>query len=278
MQPGRDISVLIDIMARLRDPESGCAWDVQQTFETIAPYTIEEAYEVAEAIARGDRHDICDELGDLLLQVVFHARMAEEEGAFAFPDVVEAVTRKMIRRHPHVFGPAEARTPHLVKGLWEKIKAEEKAEKAARHGGEEIPPGLLDAVSVAMPPMLRAVKLQQKAGTVGFDWNDPRAVLAKIREELDELEAEMDRADSGKLERAEARAAIEAELGDVLFALANLGRHLDIDPEAAVRATNEKFRKRFSYIERKLGETGRRPQDATLEEMEALWQQAKTEG
>jgi ATP diphosphatase len=277
MQPGRDISVLIDIMARLRDPKAGCAWDLQQTFETIAPYTIEEAYEVAEAIARGDRHDICDELGDLLLQVVFHARIAEEEGTFAFPDVVEAVTRKMIRRHPHVFGPEEARTPHLVKGLWEKIKAEEKAEKAARQGGEA-PQSLLDAVSVAMPPMLRAVKLQQKAGTVGFDWNDPRAVLAKIREELDELEAEMDRADSEKREQAEVRASIEAELGDVLFALANLGRHLDIDPEAAVRATNEKFRKRFSYIERKLEEAGRQPAEATLDEMEALWQEAKSEG
>lgn len=277
MQPGRDISALIDIMARLRTPKTGCAWDLEQTFETIAPYTIEEAYEVAEAIARGDRHDICDELGDLLLQVVFHARMAEEEGAFAFPDVVEAVTRKMIRRHPHVFGPVEARTPHLVKGVWEKIKAEERAEKAARQGGE-IPQGLLDSVSIAMPPMLRAVKLQQKAGTVGFDWNDPRAVLAKIREELDELEAEIDRADSEEMKKAETRTAIKAELGDVLFALANLGRHLDIDPEAAVRATNEKFWKRFSYIERRLKETGRRPEDATLEEMEALWQEAKTEG
>lgn len=277
MQPGRDISVLIEIMARLRDPETGCAWDLEQTFETIAPYTIEEAYEVAEAIARGDRHDICDELGDLLLQVAFHARIAEEEGSFSFPDVVEAVTRKMIRRHPHVFGPAEARTPHLVKGLWEKIKAEEKAEKAARHGGE-LPKGLLDSVSVAMPPMLRAVKLQQKAGTVGFDWNDPRAVLAKIREEFDELEAEIDRSESQEAEKTEVRAAIEAELGDVLFALANLGRHLDIDPEAAVRATNEKFRKRFAFIERKLAEGGRQPENATLEEMEALWQQAKTEG
>ena len=203
--------------------------------------------------------------------------MAEEEGAFAFPDVVEAVTRKMIRRHPHVFGPVEARTPHLVKGVWEKIKAEERAEKAARQDGE-IPQGLLDSVSIAMPPMLRAVKLQQKAGTVGFDWNDPRAVLAKIREELDELEAEIDRADSEEMKKAETRTAIKAELGDVLFALANLGRHLDIDPEAAVRATNEKFRKRFSYIERRLKETGRRPEDATLEEMEALWQEAKTEG
>lgn len=276
MQPGRDISVLIDIMARLRDPDGGCAWDREQTFATIAPYTIEEAYEVAEAIARGDRHDICDELGDLLLQVVFHARMAEEEGSFAFPDVVEAVTRKMIRRHPHVFGPAEARTPHLVKGLWEKIKAEEKAEKAARHGGD-LPKSLLDQVSVAMPPMLRAVKLQQKAGTVGFDWNDPRAVLSKIREELDELEAEIDRADDGEVGRTQSRDAITAELGDVLFALANLGRHLDIDPEAAVRATNEKFRKRFAYIELKLAEAGRTPAEATLAEMEALWQAAKTE-
>ncbi len=276
MQPGRDISILIEIMARLRDPKAGCAWDLEQTFETIAPYTIEEAYEVAEAIARGDRHDICDELGDLLLQVAFHARIAEEEGAFAFPDVVEAVTRKMIRRHPHVFGPEDARTPHLVKGLWEKIKAEEKAEKAARLGGE-LPRGLLDSVSVAMPPMLRAVKLQQKAGTVGFDWNDPRAVLAKIREELDELEAEIDKVDNPETGKSDARASMEAELGDVLFALANLGRHLDIDPEAAVRATNEKFRKRFSFIEQKLEEAGRRPEDATLEEMEELWQRAKTE-
>jgi nucleoside triphosphate diphosphatase len=268
MQPGRDIAVLLDIMARLRDPSGGCAWDLEQTFETIAPYTIEEAYEVAEAIARGDRADICDELGDLLLQVVFHARMAEEEGAFAFADVVEAVTAKMIRRHPHVFGPEEARSPHMVKGLWERIKAEEKRLKAERLGLAHEEKSLLDQVSVAMPPLARAVKLQQKAGTVGFDWNDPRAVIAKVREELDELEAELDGGGD--------RAALEAELGDVLFALANFGRHLDIDPDGAVRVTNEKFRRRFAYIERKLAEAGRTPAEATLDEMEALWQDAKT--
>lgn len=268
MQPGRDIATLLDIMAALRHPETGCAWDVEQTFETIAPYTIEEAYEVAEAITRGDRADICDELGDLLLQVVFHARMAEEEGAFAFADVVEAVTTKLIRRHPHVFGPEEARSPRMVKGLWERIKVEEKRLKAERLGGTLPERGLLDDVSVAMPPLARAVKLQQRAGSVGFDWNDPKAVIAKAREELDELEAELD-AGAG-------RAALEAELGDVLFALANFGRHLDIDPDGAVRVTNDKFRRRFAYIERVLKADGRTPKQATLAEMEALWQEAKS--
>ncbi|WP_237151789.1 nucleoside triphosphate pyrophosphohydrolase [Oryzibacter oryziterrae] len=271
MQPGRDIGTLIEIMRRLRDPQTGCAWDVEQTFETIAPYTLEEAHEVAEAIARGDRHDICDELGDLLLQVVFHARMAEEEGAFAFPDVVEAITTKMIRRHPHVFGPEEARSPQMAKGAWARIKAEEKAEKAARRGETAAPAAasLLDDVPVAIPALMRAVKLQDKAGSVGFDWNDPKAVIAKIREELTELEAEIDGAGD--------RPAIEGELGDVLFALANLGRHLGIDPEGAVRVTNEKFRRRFSYIERRLADAGRQPKEASLAEMEALWQAAKSE-
>lgn len=268
MRSGRDISVLIEIMKRLRDPERGCAWDAAQTFSSIAPFTIEEAHEVAEAISRGDRQDICEELGDLLLQVVFHARMAEEEGSFAFPDVVEAITAKMIRRHPHVFGPEDARSPHMAKGMWDKIKAEEKAEKAARLGGEAIGSGLLDGVAAGLPAMARAIKLQDKAGTVGFDWHDPHAVIAKVREELDELEREIDRPDN--------RVAIEDELGDVLFALANLGRHLDVDPEGAVRATNEKFRRRFAYIERKLAEKGREPSEATLEEMEALWQDAKS--
>jgi ATP diphosphatase len=270
MQPGRDISRLLEIMARLRDPETGCAWDVVQTFETIAPYTLEEAYEVADAIARGDLADLRDELGDLLLQVVFHARMAEEAGAFAFPDVVEAITTKMIRRHPHVFGPAEGRSPEMAKGQWQRIKAEEKAERQARRAarGEGADEGLLADVPVAMPPLARAVKLQDKAGSVGFDWNDPRAVIAKIREELDELEAEID----GRT----ATAAAESELGDVLFALANLARHLKIDPDAALRSTNEKFRRRFGYIERALAADGRGPAEATLDEMEALWQAAKT--
>ena len=272
MQPGRDISVLLDIMKRLRDPETGCAWDVAQTFETIAPYTIEEAYEVADAIARGDRDDIRDELGDLLLQVVVHARMAEEAGAFAFPDVVEAITTKMVRRHPHVFGPEEARSPAMAKGAWSRIKAEEKAERAARRaarGEAHDGAGLLDDVPPALPALARAVKLQDKAGSVGFDWNDPKAVIAKIREELDEMESEID-AGAG-------RQAVEGELGDVLFALANLGRHLDVDPDAALRATNEKFRRRFAFIERHLALSGRHPKDATLDEMEALWQRAKTE-
>jgi ATP diphosphatase len=270
MQPGRDISRLLEIMARLRDPETGCAWDVVQTFETIAPYTLEEAYEVADAIARGDLADLRDELGDLLLQVVFHARMAEEAGAFAFPDVVEAITTKMIRRHPHVFGPAEGRSPEMAKGQWQRIKAEEKAERRARRAarGEGADEGLLADVPVAMPPLARAVKLQDKAGSVGFDWNDPRAVIAKIREELDELEAEID----GRT----ATAAAESELGDVLFALANLARHLKIDPDAALRSTNEKFRRRFGYIERALAADGRGPAEATLDEMEALWRAAKT--
>lgn len=274
MQPGRDIESLLAIMARLRDPETGCAWDVVQTFETIAPYTIEEAYEVADAIARGDLADLCDELGDLLLQVVFHARMAEEAGAFAFPDVVEAITAKMIRRHPHVFGPEEGRSPEMAKGQWRRIKAEEKAEKRARRlargSDPEADEGLLADVPVAMPPLARAVKLQDKAGSVGFDWNDPRAVIAKIREELDELEAEID--------GGTASPAAESELGDVLFALANLGRHLKIDPDAALRSTNEKFRRRFRFIERALAAEGRGPAEASLDEMEALWQAAKSEG
>lgn len=272
MQPGRHIDALLAIMARLRDPRTGCAWDVAQSFGTIAPYTIEEAYEVADAIARGDLDDLRDELGDLLLQVVFHARMAEEAGAFAFPDVVEAITEKMIRRHPHVFGPEDARSPEMAKGQWKRIKAEEKAARRARRAarGEPEDHGLLEDVPVAMPPLARAVKLQDVAGSVGFDWNDPRAVLAKIREELDELEAEID--------GGAAASRVEDELGDVLFALANLGRHLKVDPDAALRATNEKFRRRFGFIERALAAEGRSPREASLEEMEALWQRAKVEG
>jgi ATP diphosphatase len=269
MQPGRDITALLDIMARLRDPERGCAWDVRQTFATIAPYTIEEAYEVADAIERGDIDDIRDELGDLLLQVVFHARMAEEAGAFAFPDVVEAITAKMIRRHPHVFGPEEARSPEMAKGQWAAVKAQEKAIRRARRSdeGKAEHGGLLCEVPVSMPPLARAVKLQDVAGSVGFDWNDPKAVLAKIREELDELEAEIDAGSQS--------AVISGELGDVLFAMANLGRHLKVDPDAALRATNEKFRRRFGYVEQALVAEGRTPREATLEEMEALWQEAK---
>ncbi|HUG61129.1 MAG TPA: nucleoside triphosphate pyrophosphohydrolase [Methylomirabilota bacterium] len=269
MQPGRDITALLDIMARLRDPQTGCAWDVMQTFESIAPYTIEEAYEVADAISRGDLDDLRDELGDLLLQVVFHARMAEEAGRFAFPDIVQAITKKMIRRHPHVFGPEDARSPEMAKGVWKAIKAQEKATRRAKRGTMGDAPGILDDVPVAMPPLARAVKLQDVAGSVGFDWNDPKAVIAKIREELDELEAEID--GSGAL------SAVEGELGDVLFALANLGRHLKVDPDSALRATNEKFRRRFGYIEKALAAEGRSPREASLADMEALWQRAKSD-
>jgi ATP diphosphatase len=260
MKPSRDIGRLIEIMAALRTPGSGCPWDLEQTFDTIAPYTLEEAYEVADAIARGDLAHLKDELGDLLLQVVFHARMAQEQGAFDFGGVVEAITSKLIRRHPHVFADEHGQTAEAVKGLWERIKAEEKADR-----GEQ-PEGALAGVPVALPALTRALKLQDKAGQVGFDWNDPRAVLAKIREEADEIEAALDAQD-------EAHAA--TEVGDLLFAVVNLARHLDADPEGILRATNRKFERRFASIENALAAQGKRPQDATLAEMDALWDAAK---
>ncbi len=263
MTPSRDIARLIEIMAALRAPGTGCPWDLQQSFDTIAPYTIEEAYEVADAIARGDLDDLRDELGDLLLQVVFHARMAQEQGAFDFADVVESLTAKLVRRHPHVFGEARGLTPKGVEGLWERIKAAERAEKAGSASGSET---ALASVPVALPALTRALKLQAKAGKVGFDWNDPLAVLAKIREEADEIERELAIAD---------RATAAAEVGDLLFALVNLARHLDADPEAVLRATNSKFERRFAAIERALADRGKPPQTATLEEMDDLWNQAK---
>jgi ATP diphosphatase len=263
MTPSRDIGRLLEIMARLRDRQTGCPWDVEQTFQTIAPYTVEEAYEVTDAIARNDMRDLCDELGDLLLQVVYHAQMAAEIGAFAFGDVVTAITTKMIRRHPHVFGDAEARAAGAAKGQWERIKAEEK-----RARGDQ-PKRLLDGVPVSIPPMMRAVKLQQKASTVGFDWNDPKAVLAKLREEIDEIEAELAGAAPDRL---------ADEVGDLLFAAANLARHLNVDPDQALAGTNAKFVRRFAAIEDGLATEGRTPRDATLDEMEALWQRAKTAG
>jgi ATP diphosphatase len=276
LKPSRDIARLIEIMAALRTPGSGCPWDLEQSFQTIAPYTLEEAYEVADAIARGDLNDLKDELGDLLLQVVYHARMAEEQGAFAFGDVVEGVTAKMIRRHPHVFADADGHTAAAVKGLWERIKAEEKAER-----GEAATKGALSGVPVALPALTRALKLQDKAGAVGFDWNDPRAVLAKIREEADEIEAELDKggadlggADLGATDAA-GRAKTAAEVGDLLFAVVNLARHLDADPEGILRAANLKFERRFASIERALAAAGKAPKDASLAEMDALWDAAK---
>ncbi len=261
MKPSRDIARLIEIMAALRTPGSGCPWDLEQTFQTIAPYTLEEAYEVADAIARGNLDDLKDELGDLLLQVAFHARMAEEQGAFAFGDVVETVTSKLVRRHPHVFADAEGKTAKAVDDLWERIKAEEKAER-----GAAAPKGALAGVPLALPALTRALKLQDKAGRVGFDWNDPRAVLAKIREETGEIEAELDGPNH-------ARAA--AEVGDLLFAVVNLARHLGADPEGILRATNLKFEHRFAAIERALAARGKTPKDATLAEMDSLWDEAK---
>jgi len=266
MTPSRDISRLIEIMAQLRTPVTGCPWDLEQNFATIAPYTIEEAYEVADAIARGDLDDLKDELGDLLLQVVYHARIAEEDKAFAFGDVVESITRKMIRRHPHVFADKDGNiAPAGVKSAWERIKAEEKAERAARHPHHDHK-SLLASVKAGLPALTRAMKLQAKASTAGFDWNDPRAVLKKIREEADEIEAALDRADRDEL---------AAETGDLLFALVNLARHLGADPEMALRGANAKFERRFAYIERTLAAQGRSLEAATLEEMDELWNEAK---
>jgi ATP diphosphatase len=260
-----DISALLQIMAALRTPDSGCPWDIEQTFETIAPYTIEEAYEVADAIARGDLGDLRDELGDLLLQVVFHARMAEEQGVFAFGDVVAAIVTKMIRRHPHVFGEMAGRmSSDEVKKSWSRIKAEEKAERAAHRG--EAPASLLASVKAGQPALAHALALQEKASTVGFDWNDPRAVLAKIREEADEIEAALDARDAKE---------IAAETGDLLFAVVNLARHAKVDPDMALRSASTKFERRFAYIEQELTRRGQAFDQATLDEMEVLWCEAK---
>jgi ATP diphosphatase len=269
MQPSRDIARLIEIVEALRQPESGCPWDKEQTFETIVPY------EAADAIARGDIAGLKDELGDLLLQVVFHSRIAEEQAFFDFGSVVEAITQKMIRRHPHVFAGAGELTPDERRALWSAIKAEEKAAKdEARRGsygansltGGAAQSGLLDDVPVTLPGLTRAVKLQAKAATVGFDWNDARLVLEKIGEETGEIAAALDAGDQH---------AADEEIGDLLFAAANLARHLQTDPEAAIRRANAKFESRFRFIENELARQGKTTADAGLEEMEALWNLAK---
>ncbi|BBF92772.1 nucleoside triphosphate pyrophosphohydrolase [Blastochloris tepida] len=269
-EPSRDIARLLDLMAMLRTPGTGCPWDLDQDFATIAPYTIEEAYEVADAIARGDLVDLNDELGDLLLQVVFHARMAEEIGRFDFGDVVQAITAKLIRRHPHVFGDAGDLDPEAVKALWATIKAGEKAEKARAHAAAgrttEAPTSALDGVPLALPALTRALKLQEKAGRVGFDWGAVAPVLAKIKEEIAEMEAEIVAGD---------RDAAAGEIGDVLFAMVNLARHLGVDPEDALRRTNHKFTRRFHAIEAALAREGRTPEQSDLAEMDALWNAAK---
>jgi nucleoside triphosphate diphosphatase len=260
MKPSRDIHTLIQIMARLRTPESGCPWDIEQTFASIAPYTIEEAYEVADAIGRGDLdRGLPDELGDLLLQVVFHARMAEEQGRFDFGDVVKAITEKLIRRHPHVFADAGKLAPDQVKELWHEIKAQERAER-----GDTDQKRALDGIPLALPALTRAQKRQEKAACVGFDWSEARDVLAKIAEEAREIEP--------VLEDPEAAAE---EIGDLIFAAVNLARHAKVDAEAALRAASIKFERRFCSIEDALAAQGRTPADATLDEMEVLWNEAK---
>ncbi|WP_243369023.1 nucleoside triphosphate pyrophosphohydrolase [Microvirga solisilvae] len=271
MKPSSDIARLLEIMAALRTPQTGCPWDLEQDFASIAPYTLEEAYEVVDAIERGDLADLRDELGDLLLQVVFHARMAEEQGIFAFPDVVEAITQKLVRRHPHVFGEAKNLAPEQVKALWDDIKREEKAERRQAREQMGLPPepheaGFLGGIPTALPALTRAQKLTTKAAKVGFDWPDAAQVIDKIHEELEEVkEASL----SGD------RAHIEDEIGDLLFSVTNLARHFGIDPEKALRRTNAKFERRFGSVEAGLKAQGRNLNDASLEEMEELWVQAK---
>ncbi|MEM9755913.1 MAG: nucleoside triphosphate pyrophosphohydrolase [Pseudomonadota bacterium] len=252
------LSKLLQIMRRLRDPETGCPWDIEQTFETIAPYTIEEAYEVADAIDRGAWEELRDELGDLLLQVVYHAEIAAERDLFDFDAVAEAIGQKMVARHPHVFGTeARDKTAETQARDWEAVKAAERAARAKT--------GILDDVALNLPALTRAEKLQKRAARIGFDWAETSDVLDKIAEEAREV-----------LEAPEG--AIAEEIGDLLFALANLSRHLRVDPEAALRAANAKFARRFAYIERALAADGRRPEDSDLSEMETLWNVAKAQG
>ncbi len=260
------IQRLIRVMAALRSPQGGCPWDLEQTFETIAPYTIEEAYEVAEAITQGDFAALKDELGDLLLQVVYHGRMAEEAGHFDFDAVADAITGKMIRRHPHVFGAAEIDGAAAQTLAWEEQKAAERAAKAAEAGAR---PSALDGVSVAYPALMRAVKLQRRAARVGFDWPETPPVIAKIREELDELTDELA---AGEINGD----AVEDEMGDLLFACVNLARHLGVDPETALRRTNGKFESRFRAVEDMLDtDLGISPAEASLDQKEERWARAK---
>ena len=256
---------ILDIMRALRDPKTGCPWDIEQTFKSIAPYTIEEAYEVADAIETGDMAALKDELGDLLLQVVFHAQMAEEAGHFNFFDVAAAISDKMERRHPHVFGDLEAASADAVKSNWEYIKARERAEKSTKQTSDNEATSLLDDVPAALPGLSRAVKLQRRAAHVGFDWSEAAPIFAKLDEEIEELRREM-RNPSADKDR------LEDELGDVLFVIANLARHLGVDPEAAIRSTNSKFTARFKWMEKNAD-----LDTLSLAEMEQKWEQAKSQ-
>ncbi len=266
------LDTLLTIMIALRDPKTGCPWDQVQTFESIAPYTIEEAYEVGDAIERGDLADLKDELGDLLLQVVYHARIAQEADAFDFDDVAAVISEKMVRRHPHVFGTETERRDGAAPGFWERIKAQERTVKTAareRLGvSNPVQPSLLDDVPRNLPALTQAVKLQKKTAGVGFDWPSLAPVMAKMREELAEFDEAAVAGDT---------AAMRDEFGDVLFVMANVARHLKIVPEAALGKTNAKFRRRFGRVEQLLRDAGREPEDATLEEMDAFWDQAKAE-
>lgn len=263
---GPAIARLIAVMAKLRDPLGGCPWDLEQTFETIAPYTIEEAYEVAEAITLGDMAALKDELGDLLLQVVYHARMAEEDGAFAFEDVAAGIVEKMIRRHPHVFAGSSVEDAEAQTSAWETQKAAERAAKAEAEGRTL---SALDGVSSALPALMRAVKLQKRAVRTGFDWPETADVFAKVDEELGELRAEVSGPDGRDADR------IEDEMGDLLFTVVNLARHLNVDPETALRRCNAKFERRFRFMERALAADGKVLGAVDLDEMEHHWQQAK---
>ncbi|WP_282608284.1 nucleoside triphosphate pyrophosphohydrolase [Pelagibius sp. Alg239-R121] len=266
------IERLLEVMSRLRDRNGGCPWDIEQTFSSIAPYTIEEAYEVAEAIEQGDMAALKDELGDLLLQVVFHSQMAGEQGVFDFNDVATAISDKMVRRHPHVFGSESERDAATQTVSWEKQKAEERAAKA---NGAAV--SALEGVTVGLPGLTRALKLQKRAARVGFDWPEARQVLDKIEEEIGELREVMDAgaASATSLQNAERQARLADELGDTLFALANLARHLNIEPEAALRGTNAKFERRFRWVEQRLADQGIETSEASLEQMESHWQAAK---
>lgn len=271
MKPDRDTNRLVEIMGALRTPVTGCPWDLEQDFRSITPYTIEEVYEVVDAIERNDMENLREELGDLLLQVVYHSQMAAEQGVFDYGDVVETITTKMIRRHPHVFGDETARNAGMAKGAWERIKTEEKRERAERREKMGLPPAVetesfLDAVPTATEPMLEALKLQQKASKVGFDWNNPVSVISKIKEELEEVEAELENTDSSNL---------EGEIGDLVFVVINLARHLNIDPGNALRRCNGKFRSRFAHIEQHIADHGETMESASLDLMEQLWTEAK---
>jgi nucleoside triphosphate diphosphatase len=257
------IERLLWVMARLRDPDGGCPWDLEQDFASIAPYTIEEAYEVADAIARGDLEHLKDELGDLLLQVAYHAQMAKEADLFDFEQVAAAIADKMVRRHPHVFGAAEVESARAQSRAWEAAKAAERADKAGAGGAH----GILDDVPLALPALVRAAKLQRRAARVGFDWPEPAEVLEKLDEEIAEIRAELDAGPSAE--------RLRDEIGDLLFAAVNFARHLDVDAEAALRQANAKFERRFRAIEEALRARGRRLEEASLDEMEALWRQAK---